>query len=809
MFRQWQQWLGQRFRLGSRRPTRRPGRAFLPFRLEQLEDRTLLSTFVVVNINDSGPGSLRDAITQANLDTSATSVIDFNIQQIVSPPATVNTITLRSALPTITHPVQLDGTSQPGYAGIPLVELDGSAVQTAASGLTIAAGASTVKGLAIHGFRAHGIVLENLGQDVIAADFLGTDASGRTSVPNSGFDIDIEGVSGNTIGGKTSGAGNVISGGGLGIFINGGSGDVIQGNLIGTDLSGEHALNARGSGIELINGASGVLIGGTTTSARNIISGNGGDGIDLAAPLSVGSGPAVGTLIEGNYIGVDATGLNALPNNQGVVIEGGSTGNVVGGGGGGTGQGRPGTAAAGNVISGNHGDGVLITDSSSGNVVQGNLIGPTAQGNQALPNGNFGVELTGAMDNTVGGSTTGTGNQISGNNAGGIGVDTQFIFGFHTFTIQQSMNNVIEGNWIGLNQTGEGLLSNGNIGISLMGAVGTQVGGTTARTRNVIAGEVLIEADNFGNSATQNVIEGNFVGTNPEGTVGFEAGSIQLFSGANDNLIGGTASGAGNLLSSLIGDQVDINVGCSGNTVQGNKIGTDVTGTQSLESGILGNGININGGTDNLIGGTVAGAGNLISGNGLSGVVIQSSGGGGGTANVVEGNKIGTDVTGTLALPNVENGVVLINVADDNTIGGTVSGAGNLISGNGSAGIFVGLGNLVATGTVIEGNKIGTDVKGITAVPNFGHGVQIEGAADTLLGGTVPGAGNLISGNGQDGVLLFLTVGSGTLVEGNRIGTNAAGTAALGNGGDGVGVFQSATATIGGTQAGRGQPYLR
>lgn len=159
-------------------------------------------------------------------------------------------------------------------------------------------------------------------------------------------------------------------------------------------------------------------------------------------------------------------------------------------------------------------------------------------------------------------------------------------------------------------------------------------------------------------------------------------------------------------------------------------------------------------------------------------MVIQSSGGGGGTANVVEGNKIGTDVTGTLALPNVENGVVLINVADDNTIGGTVSGAGNLISGNGSAGIFVGLGNLVATGTVIEGNKIGTDVKGITAVPNFGHGVQIEGAADTLLGGTVPGAGNLISGNGQDGVLLFLTVGSGTLVEGNRIGTNAAGTAA-------------------------------
>ena len=268
MFRQWQQWLGQRFRLESRRPTRRPGRAFLPFRLEQLEDRTLLSTFVVVNINDSGPGSLRDAITQANLDTSATSVIDFNIQQIVSPPATVNTITLRSALPTITHPVQLDGTSQPGYAGIPLVELDGSAVQTAASGLTIAAGASTVKGLAIHGFRAHGIVLENLGQDVIAADFLGTDASGRTSVPNSGFDIDIEGVSGNTIGGKTSGAGNVISGGGLGIFINGGSGDVIQGNLIGTDLSGEHALNARGSGIELINGASGVLIGGTTTSAQ-------------------------------------------------------------------------------------------------------------------------------------------------------------------------------------------------------------------------------------------------------------------------------------------------------------------------------------------------------------------------------------------------------------------------------------------------------------------------------------------------------------------------------------------------------------
>jgi titin len=165
------------------------------------------------------------------------------------------------------------------------------------------------------------------------------------------------------------------------------------------------------------------------------------------------------------------------------------------------------------------------------------------------------------------------------------------------------------------------------------------------------------------------------------------------------------------------------------------------------------------------------GGGNLISGNGFSGVAIAGKGN-----NRVWGNYIGTNAAGTTAVPNRINGVYVQST--HNTIGGftpyPLVPAGNLISGNGSYGIY-----LAGGVNEVQANLIGTDAAGTAAVPN-GTGVQIVGAGN-LIGGTQLQAGNLISGNAGDGVRIEGATSSGNQLQGNFIGTNLAGSAALGN----------------------------
>src|SRR5262249_8350033 len=146
----------------------------------------------------------------------------------------------------------------------------------------------------------------------------------------------------------------------------------------------------------------------------------------------------------------------------------------------------------------------------------------------------------------------------------------------------------------------------------------------------------------------------------------------------------------------------------------------------------------------NTVGGTAAGAGNILSGNRICGVRIESDA----DRNVVQGNWIGTDATGTRALPNIAG--VCINGAN-NTVGGTTAGAGNTISGNRDTGISVGPG---APANVFQGNRIGTDATGTKALANV-TGVEISYYADgNTIGGTAAGAGNTISGNTSQGVLI-------------------------------------------------------
>ncbi len=295
-----------------------------PFRLisRSTTASAAMATFTVTNTNDSGAGSLRQAILDANAQVGA-DTISFNI-----PGGGIHTIAPATPLPTITDPVVIDGYTQPGSSvntladadnAVLLIELSGS--NSSSTGLRIDAGNSTVRGLVINGFgSAPALFLTTLGANIVTGNFIGTNAGGTAAVGNSdGIDIRAHSAN-NIIGGTTPAERNIISGNSEGIRITqsaGGEndtiGNVIQGNFIGIDASGTQAIGNGSSGIFL--GTHGNTIGGTTPGARNIISGNlSNAGINA---FSV-SDASPGNLIQGNYIGTNATGTAALGNHFGI-----------------------------------------------------------------------------------------------------------------------------------------------------------------------------------------------------------------------------------------------------------------------------------------------------------------------------------------------------------------------------------------------------------------------------------------------------------------------------------------------------------
>ena len=198
--------------------------------------------------------------------------------------------------------------------------------------------------------------------------------------------------------------------------------------------------------------------------------------------------------------------------------------------------------------------------------------------------------------------------------------------------------------------------------------------------------------------------------------------------------------------------------------------------------------------TNTTVGGTTSAARNVISANGEDGVQLANPGT---TGNVVEGNFIGTNADRHQSLANHRDGVYLNAGAGGNTIGGTATGAGNVISGNACYGVIID----GSSHNTVAGDRIGTDPTGTLALPNHYDGVHIVNqSAGNTIGGTTAAARNVISGNGEDGVQIDFAGASGNLVEGNYIGTDTTGTAALGNGRDGVYLYSGATGnTIGGT----------
>ena len=712
-------------------PVQRLFRIFLLLRLVVWlsQDHAHATTNVVSNTADSGAGSFRQAILEANANPGLDTII-FQISG-----GGVHAIAPAAALPPITDALIIDGTTQPGFAGQPLIELNGSSAGNNA-GLRITSGNCIIRGLAINRFGGDGIRMEGSGTNLIRGNIIGTDSTGTIIRANGQEGILSYLSSANVIGGTNALDRNLISGNGAnGIYLFNGGGNLVQGNFLGTSLNGTNALGNANNGIA-IYGSAGNVIGGATSSARNLISGNRGSGIYLNTTA------ATSNVIQGNYIGMVLSGKLALSNTADGITLSSARANVIGGT----------NAGEGNVISGNGKAGVALSGlGNTANVIQGNFIGTDASGKSALGNGSAGVWLSGVASNSVGAAIAGARNIISGNLQDGV------------FILTNSTANLVLGNYIGLDVNGTNVIPNRFNGVSLTSATSNIIGGASADAPNVIAGN-----SNYGVqlafAANANVVSGNYVGTDSTGhkPVPNRLSGFRIESAGN--LVGGTAAGSGNVISGNREDGVFL-VGASArsNIVQGNFVGTTLEGTSPLPNGRAG--IGISGAPFNIIGGSVSGAANLLSGNGEAGIYMIDPGA---AANQVLGNIIGADVTATAALPNGLEGIYLEN-SPSNIIGGNLPGAPNLISGNKTRGIFL----TNASWNLIQGNLMGTKADGISPLGNVFHNLEFEARSTN----------NTVGGNRiafAQGVYSGLRVRDGSL--NNRFNGNAI----VGNGGLGI-----------------------
>jgi len=560
---------------------------------------------VVTNTSETGVGSLRAAIHYATDNPGTT--ITFNIP--TTDPGYANGVfkirLTGHLLPLVVDGTIIDGTAQPGYAGSPVIVLEGSKILPEAGsvpGLFIYAASAAVKGLAFQRFPWVGlaILFPDANHNAIRACRFGLDDSGAASAPNYQGIFISSGANFNTIGGTTAADRNVISGNSqYGVWISGPTttGNVTLGNYIGTSPDGLGAVQNGFGGIIVTDGAHDNTIGGTSAGARNIISGNVNAGVWLTG-LGVN-----GNVVRGNYIGLATTGAAAVPNTfAGLNILNGAKNNLV----------------ADNVISGNATEGLRIANAgTAGNMVQGNRVGIAPASNTALGNGFAGIAIyAGATGNLVGGTTAGQRNTISGNGTVGL-----------VFGDGGTSGNIAQGNFIGTDPSGTASIGNGFAGVYLIGGTSANyLGGVQPGTGNLISGNSgygVFVADSGTNG---NFIRGNFIGTDITGTAALPNAfsGISIFNGAANNVVG-DAIGGRNVISGNANYGIIIaDAGTTANLVRGNTIGMNAAGITSVSNGWQG--IAIQGGaTLNQIGGTASGQSNLIAGNILDGIVLYDA----------------------------------------------------------------------------------------------------------------------------------------------------------------------------------------
>jgi hypothetical protein len=683
----------------------------------------LPATFTVTSIGDSGVGSLREAINSANSHSEAfgADTIRFNISGTGA-----HTVALASELPEITDSVVIDGTTQAGFSGEPLIELDGESAGATANGLRITAGGCTVRGLVINRFQGHGILLQTNGGNVVAGNYIGLDLTGTQDLGNGGSGVEISSDN-NRVGGTTVADRNVISGNDFeGVSIDGSisdsaTGNVIEGNFLGTDKAGFVAIGNL-EGVFVNPFGDNTTIGGPTftpvSPPANLISGNADDGALILGP---------GCTVQGNLIGTNLATTAALPNlNKGIHID---TSNCLVGGT---------NPMARNVISGNAMSGVEITGpDSTGNRVEGNFIGSDLAGVGALSNGLDGVRIVDASDSTVGGTAASAGNLIIWNHRNGVSIERQF---------GPATGNSVLGNLIGT--AGYTAAPNEGAGVSISGASQCTVGGTAPGARNVISGNGASGVLIMGPTAESNAVVGNYIGLNLDGTgaVGNSGLGVQIESALNT--VGGTDPGSANVISGNAGGVSLLGSAAASNEIVGNLIGTNAAGTSALAN--ISHGVFIQGSPGAVVGGSSPAARNVISAN-LFGVLIS----GGTTGARVLGNFIGTDITGSVALSGASVGV-RIEDSTDNQIGGPGPGEGNLISGNVN-GVQIRPGT--ASHNLIMGNRIGTDASGAGALSQGNARSHLHDDGDDEVG----------RGGGPGGIRCDEHTQSGTGAEGVRV----------------------------------------
>jgi len=353
---------------------------------------------MVFNANDTGPGSLRQALINANANPGPHTIV-FGIPG--TGPFTINVL---SPLPVITNSVTIDATTQPGFAGRPVVVVNG--LSSTGDGLYITAGNCTVKGLAIHSFPGSGIVLAMGSSNMIQGNFIGTDSSGQAKKHTGNHALMISNSAWNIIGGTDGLTRNVVvSSKKDGIHLEGAGAhhNQVLGNIVGMAWTGLIKGDIWGNGIVVLDAASNS-IGGTDAGAGNLSSWPWGDCLVIA-----GSN-ACFNRVQGNLLGTDITGIRGIGGGNGIIIRDAAS-NTVGGL----------TLAAANVIAYQAGNGVAISGGAAQfNVVQGNFVGTDRSGTAALLNMNGGVKTTSAFKNTVGGLAPGAGNTIAFNKIGGV-----------------------------------------------------------------------------------------------------------------------------------------------------------------------------------------------------------------------------------------------------------------------------------------------------------------------------------------------------------------------------------------------------
>jgi hypothetical protein len=598
---------------------------------------------------------------------------------------------------------------------------------------------------------------------------------------------------------------NTIIENGTGIGISGADAhhNTISGNFVGLESGNTFAGNDF-YGVNIVNGAHDNLVGSISGSGHwnggNVIGGN---------SVGVMISGAFYNHVSGNYIGVTKNGMNPRGNSEGIRIKSGAANNYIGI--------APSGEGSFNLISASISDGIVI-DTADHNIVAGNLIGTDIVGTSDLGN-RFGIYIGGVSTyNIIGTNGDGTadadeGNLISGNDKDGMWISNQ-----------AGSFNIIAGNFVGTDLTGTSIIPNGMAGVTISGdsnRIGTNGDGVSdALEGNVISGNgttgLFVSSEN-------NWIAGNFIGTDPTGMIalGNTFDGIRFNHDGDNNIIGTNGDGMFDAAERNIvsGNAVGMN-GSSGieiygdhNVIAGNYVGTDATGAAPLPNNQYGITL-ADGASSNLIGtnadGTAdAAEANLISGNGWMGVLISEA-----YFNQVSGNLIGTDLTGTSAIPNNASyneqvgAVDLAYGASNNFIGTNSDGngdglEGNLISGNAHWGVLIGGGIGPATDNVVAGNFIGTDISGTAALANPGGILVRENASLTRIGTDGDGnsdsaEANLIAGNTSYGIWV---AGQDTLIAGNLIGTDISGLAPLGHNLYGVYFADGAlTGEIGGSE---------